>query len=493
MSFLLFLLCGGVYGLLNPLDAGPDEGQHVVRAASVVRGDLVPPLLLTDKGALPTPLAPRSYDSAAFISPCFLIRADLDASCAPPLQVVPGDERISSTAGRYPPLYYALTGWPTLLSSGAVGVRLVRLATAALLAAFLASGLCSALGSRLRAGLGPAYLVAVTPMVLYLGGVVNPSALEVGASLSLWLAVLVLLTGTAERDSTQRLVSRAGVACVALLLTRSVSPVFVVLIVAVALTQARRATVRDLLRRGDVRVWVGALVAVAAVGAVSLRVLQPALPYYIVPPVNATTQQAVRGSLGQWGQVLVEMIGDFGYNESPAPALVLQVWPGLVVALLLLAVLGGGGRRRLWGAAAAAAAVLAFQLAIQVTAFRTIGLGWQGRYVLGLAVGVPLLAAVAVGEAPALRERLPSLAVGVAAITGAAQVVTAVHAWRRYATGIAGPLDPLDGAWQPPGGGVLLIATFAAATTGLGVMVVRAARTAPLVPSRVEPVARTAG
>lgn len=467
------------YGLLVPLNSGPDESYHLLRAAGVVRGDLVPPRVPTPRGDLPSVTAPRSYADAATGLPCFLFRADVTADCAPALRAVPGVARVGSTAGRYPPLYYAAVGLPTLVLPDAGGVRLARALDAVLLALLLGQALALALLSRWRAGLVPGLLVATTPMVVYLGGVINPSSLEVGAAVLLWVAGLEL---AASGPMRRHLVWQVGVSAALLCSARAVGPLLLAGVGTVLLTQAGAARTRALLHRSDARAALVVVVLSLGLSATWTALAQPNdTSVHLVAPVQATAVQAVRGSVGMWSLVSGEMIGNIGYNESPVPVLVLQTWALLLGGLLVLAAVGS--RRRWLGLGLCAGSVLALQLAVQVPNYGSFGLGWQGRYDLPLAVGVPLLAGVALTQEDG-GTRLPGQRLGrlVAGVTGAAQIVAFVHCWRRYAVGVLGPLDPRRGAWQPPLGGVLLTGVVVAALGGLALLVGRDARPAALGP-----------
>ena len=125
---------GLLWALATPVMGVPDEPAHVVRAASLVRGQLV--------GTPRTgPGGGRAYfarvpETLAWPKvPCFAHHDSTTPAC----DVAPrgrGDTlvEVESFAARYSPAYYALVGLPTLVAPGKTTVYLMRLVTAAMVA-----------------------------------------------------------------------------------------------------------------------------------------------------------------------------------------------------------------------------------------------------------------------------------------------------------------------------------------------------------------------
>src|SRR3954470_20131928 len=112
-----------VWALATPISGSPDEPAHIVRAASVVRGELV---------GTPSPdghvvTVPR-YIADTQRATCFAFLPRVTANC--PGQDVDnrGAAIISTTApGLYNPLYYYVVGWPSLLSADDAGIYAMRI------------------------------------------------------------------------------------------------------------------------------------------------------------------------------------------------------------------------------------------------------------------------------------------------------------------------------------------------------------------------------
>src|SRR6185312_16126371 len=107
----------------------------------------------------------------------------------------------------------------------ALGVYLMRTVSVLIMAAFLASA-CATLDRLRRPRLGAlAILVGATPMLFFIGGTLNPSSVEIPAALSLWMAGTVLVAEAPTRVDP-RLLRRAGVAAIALVLARQLAPLW---------------------------------------------------------------------------------------------------------------------------------------------------------------------------------------------------------------------------------------------------------------------------
>ena len=95
------------------------------------------------------------------------------------------------------------------------------------------------------------------------------------------------------------------------------------------------------------------------------------------------------------------------------------------------------------------------------------GVNWQGRYTLPLAVGVPILAAVALGTTERGRQLVTSrFMLGVGVVVGVGQLLAFAQNLRRYTVGYHGDLqywkDPL---WSPPVPALVLTIAFGIAAS----------------------------
>src|SRR3989442_3172427 len=118
VTFVLVAALTGLWGLATPLFANADEPAHVVRAASVARGELVgkTPRSKLLKGYTIVKL-PAIYDAAGDHLNCFARKPNRDASCHRFTGSESKTKEVITEAGRHPPAYYAVVGgisppWP---------------------------------------------------------------------------------------------------------------------------------------------------------------------------------------------------------------------------------------------------------------------------------------------------------------------------------------------------------------------------------------------
>ncbi|MFD0630773.1 DUF2142 domain-containing protein [Catenulispora yoronensis] len=248
-AFLAFFALSAAWALASPLTSVPDEPAHIVKAAATVRGQLHgTPIAVTTHSWNQTHVVPMTgyrlpsaYAALNNLHECYFANAHIPASCAQGPGNQPGTAIAGTTAGANNPLYYLAVGWPSLLSGGTVGMYAMRLVSAALCAAMLASAVVTAFQwSRRRRYPLAAVLAAATPMVMFLNGSVNPNSLEASAAILLWTAVLSLLTDP-RPELAPRLLTRAGLATLALVSVRQLGPAWALVIITCAVLAASAA------------------------------------------------------------------------------------------------------------------------------------------------------------------------------------------------------------------------------------------------------------
>ena len=426
---------------------------------------------------------PRAYASLTTARDCYILRPQVPASCAPALDADTAITPATTEAGAYPPLYYLLVGWPSRVLSPRPAIYAMRMIGALLAAALLASGLVSATQFRARrrsidprgrrsvghlAVAGAA--LAVTPMALYLAGVVNPNGLEIAGAFCLWLALLDLLSRAADPGGGRvptRLIVRVVIAAVVVAGMRPLSPAFLALIVAtVALAAADRRSLGALW--ADRRVRLGlAVIAVAVLGFVAYVVANrsyDAVIGYTFADNPSRLELAHRSWARSWTRV-TQMIGLFGSLDAPLPGAVVTVWVVGVVALSAWAVVVGRWRDRFMMVATLAGYLL-LPVVVETISGPKTGLAWQGRYTLTVAVGAPILAGWIIdrsGRVP--RRAAVTIGIVVAVGVATAQLIAHIRTMDRYVVGLPSSwLAHLDrGAWAGPVTPAVLLAAVALA------------------------------
>ena len=195
LAFVGFFLAIGAWSFAAPYNGTPDEKDHIYRAYGVATGQVVlsPEKAIRDGGAF------VDVPTSLLVVDCWQFKSEVSAECA---KEPGGDETLASVgtgAGRYFPAYYALVGGPLALSPDWTGVLLSRLLSAALCAFFLANALIDAMRWSRHRFLAVGVLLGVTPMVVHMGGAINPSGPELAAGVAFFAAAFPLLFTPAAR------------------------------------------------------------------------------------------------------------------------------------------------------------------------------------------------------------------------------------------------------------------------------------------------------
>lgn len=475
LGLLVFFALPAAWAFASPYNGSYDENAHIVRAAGIVRGQiLVPPAHVTDDDQkrdggfqrVPASLIPPNVS-------CVALRKE-PATC---LGTPPTDRslrEVHTQAARYNPFYYLAVGWPLLPLPDMAGVILTRLVSALLCAALLASALVTIWTMRRHRLMLLALLLATSPMLISLNGLVNPSGIEIDAAILLWVALLRLLSqgtvGPADPLEHRRLVRRCLVAVVIMVLARSEGGVASAAIVLFAMVAtANWPAVRAALRRRDVR-W-GAVVVVGAIVVSGgwLMISQVADVDSSRPitsdPLSTVVRTIVLGNFDFWTR---QTVGVFGYGTIGLPMWLYVTW-GMVQGLLVLAGFAMAGRRRF------AYTIVAIPIVCYLVGFvadmvmvRVIAYWMQGRYFLPLWVGIFFLAGLAV-----LTDRLPTRALRRMWATGflvwaMAHLMSLATVLLRFRSGDGRSAYP---TWAPMVGTATPVLVVVAGVVGAGALV----------------------
>lgn len=473
-AFLAFFALTTAWALASPLTGVPDEPSHMVKAAATVRGQLTgpqTPVTLHEWGIAKTLMEtgyklPTSYSVLADMHSCYFSNPLVTANCAPNVGSRPGTAIAGTAAGANNPLYYLAVGWPSLLSHGVHGMYAMRLVSAAICSALLASAvLTAAQWSRRRRFPLVGVLAAATPMVLFLDGSVNPNSVEASSAILLWIAILALLTDP-QPELTDRLLTRAGVATIALVSVRQLGPLWALGILICATLAGQTGTLRALVRRPRTWLWTAA-VAVVGVGSFLWTARYSVLGTSAVsyPDLNFAT--AADYTFHQSGVYIRSMVGVFGWLDVKPSSNAQLAWLG-AVAVLVLAAAWRAKLRELVALAGLCVAVVVVPIVAQGRQAVHLGYIWQGRYLLAVAVGVPLLAtAVLANRTPVGRRgwigHVPrAVMLGVSGVTLFVGLEMFATTLRRYAVGQLGGWFTLHPAWSPPGSAFLALTLYVA-------------------------------
>ena len=455
LSFAVFFTLSGSWAMASPMGSAPDDQAHMTKAAATARGEINGTFgyLSEDHTLQPARYfkVPATYAKIDRWTdrPCYAFNSSRPASCAPPIEGSTALVSLPTTAGHYNPIYYALVGWPSLPFPGLAGMYLMRLVSALLCSLLLAGAVYLAAQWRRPAFVLLGVSVAATPMALFINGVVNPNAAELSSALLGWTAALSI-TMDPRPDLFKRRLILLAVAAAVLANARPLGAEWIVSFLAVALFVKRRGALAGMLR--DRFTWVvSAAAGVAILVGVGWSLTHgdnakvPYSPSHALGPAAHTTLDTTPWYIHQ-------MIGVFGWLDTPAPTVTVDIWIG---AIMLLAVVGWACGRLRDGIALLSVliGVIAIPIIAQGLQAKNVGLIWQGRYLLAFAVGLPILAGSILADhatqiPAALQRRIAAVALVLLAF---ANFSAFFHAMRRYAVGLGGALIPAHPQWEPPG------------------------------------------
>ena len=257
----------------TPIFGAPDEPAHSIRAYSVAHLEILGRENKKDDLEVDAPLG---YSKTGGSITCYAFIELIPASC----EHVSNDTKIvplTTAAGRHTPFYYFAAGLPTLLLQNGKSVFLMRLVSALITAFFVAASVASLRRLRQARAACLGLAVALTPLVWFVSGTVNPSAAEIAGGLGLWAAGGVLALRGSGTRSTAVLVRRAALGAIVLCLSRQLGPAWLLATAFVLAIAAGWEGVKRIWASRSARLW-GIGVAAAALATL--------LWNFIVKPVQ---------------------------------------------------------------------------------------------------------------------------------------------------------------------------------------------------------------
>jgi hypothetical protein len=466
-----------LWALASPIASVPDEPTHFIRAAAVVRGELTPKpwTKLPWQGSATVP----NYVAHTEVQNCFGFKPDVPAACQTPVKGDPNKlVTIGETADANSPLFYALVGLPTLFLSGSKALYAMRGVDALLCSLMVGfTFMCISQLKRPRWAYLAAF-VTVTPMVLFLGGSVNPNGLEVTAAGAL-VASLAATFSTYARERI--LAERAGIIVIATVLltgTRNISLLWVFLALVAALLLGNSEVLKRVARKP--LVWIAAAAAAAVCVVELLWFIRPPVtaPF---PPFAGVGTAPIIGFVNMLVNTLdygTGWIGLFGWVDTVAPALTLIAWTVGLVGVVLPAIVIARGRLR-WAVLVLAIALVLTPAVAQAAVIFQAGYIWQGRYTLAILVMLTLASGIALDSLtlPSPDRVLRTIVTVVVTLMGIGQIAAFVMTLRRYVIGATASLQLMitHPVWQPPTGWIALSIALTVPVTVACVFVLRLA------------------
>ena len=305
----------------------------------------------------------------------------------------------------------------------------------------------------------------------------NPNSLEIAAGISLAAAAIPLLLDEGPGD-VQGWLRRAAIAAIGIGQFRAMGPELIAGLLIVLLIPPARARLRQLARQRSARWWSAGVLASCAIGT-AWTITSKVDDIGNIAHTSYTIDQVLRTEVtSRLTGNIAQMIDGFSYYDTRPPLLILGVWM-IALGFLLITAFGLGTWLGRWRLAALIAGTLAIPMAFEVLNANTFGSSFQGRYILPLAAGTPLLAAFITGSSGLMSRISQARAIrAMFLVLLPCHLVSLAYVMDRWQSGV-GPghsLDPLRGSWHPVTGSALPLVLMTAGLIGLGVMAWRAAR-----------------
>jgi hypothetical protein len=469
VAFALLLVPMLLWALASPLGSVPDEPSHAIRAAAVVRGQIVTPPW-SGNPRLAQSVVPRYVANMVDLT-CYAGKPRVTPACEIPLS---GNTDVLVTTGNSAssnsPAFYAILGLPTLVLDGDAALYAMRFLNSTLCALAMAAMFMQlTLLARSRWAIVGG-VIAVTPMVFFLSGSINPNAIEVASA----GALFVTLVGIVRSPSSVRILwERIAISVISvglLVNSRSISLLWIILIIGAVLALANGERLRALLSGAGA--WVLLISSAALVVA--------ALTWYANPPryEGGPVVGDVTSSLAAFISMAVRTfefasgyVGYFGWLDTPSPALSIILWSFFIVGMIVGALIWGSGRAR-WVAAGFGGAMLAVPPVVQAFVAPELGYIWQGRYMLAMLICLLVACGMALDntfEEHQMAPRSRTTVATVLSLFALGQVLSFVWTLRRYTVGSHGSIVAMitNPTWQPPGGWITLTTILAGWGVGL--------------------------
>ncbi len=516
---LLILIIEIAWSLGTPLFSGPDEPTQAIKAASVARLELAIHPVSTSSGPYTRVVVPKIFTQSANMPLCYMFNPAQSANCEGPFPPLtsPSLSKASSASsassvldanalvttqtyvGRYPPLYYLLVSWPARYFHSPFGFYLIRIMSD--LVSSIVLGVALALALELdtldkppsKSYLYFGGLLAMTPALEYSSSVINPNGLEAAAGLGLWIC-LIGMKRCHEHKATPNVLVRQFIffaticACVETLM-RGLSPLWVFITCAIGCLYYGWSLICKLARIRYVRIcsafvfFANILSSIYIVWAKTLHIAG-AKCIHNCP----TFIENAHKSFGKTWLDIHQLIGTVGWidlinnklaSDTSIPDICFWLLFGSIAILGLLflwnrkpnrpALLSPAHNTLIPPNKTASslnekfafllliASVIFLPVVLEASQANNYGFIWQGRYVLPIALGIPIIALSYLDDNPRLRTFIQFIA-----STDLIVIVISYYAIiRRYSVGIHGPIWFFrSSGWSPPVSSVTLILVF---------------------------------
>ena len=387
--FLAILVLTMVWSTMLPLFAGPDEHSNFIKSAAVIRGEIVGKNIPASPEMFywttSVDIDPR-FSTALAGPACFVFVSEKPACDVPVGSIAIVADPPWTQMGRYPPIVFLVSGVGTIFGPRDLSAFASRYVVGALCALFLA---VSIHGLRRRARTVVGVLLAVTPGVIFVSAVNNTSGVEICSAVLLWTLLPDLLAGEKMSRLEQIVIGAAGVFLIGARPLGFVS-YLIVLTLIVCVSWTKKINIRSLLQRR----WLLSAQIIAIVFSIWWFVWIYSFqtsPSYVRDIPGMPRGELLLEILSHLPDVIKQSYGNFGWLDTPTPV------PALFLKFAMaMVVVGLRWRKALLGtrfiAVVTVASAIAFGVLVDFQMYSFVrGFGLQGRHIVPLLVGVPIV------------------------------------------------------------------------------------------------------
>jgi hypothetical protein len=306
---------------------------------------------------------------------------------------------------------------------------------------------------------------ALTPMVFFLSGAVNPNSLEIATSMSVFAALCLTWDRLEAGRAWKGPLAAAALSAVVLANTRAASLLWLALAVIASLLLFGYRPLLSVLRQRFGWTMVGVVAVGCAMSLLWLRVAN-SLQNLMGQGIDAGPVQIATIMLDRTFEFAVGYVSFLGWLDTPGPPGTLAVWATLIIGSIVVA-LSVADRAGRITVACLTAAVIFLPPLLQIPLAKDVGLIWQGRYILALVVVLVTACGVAMRSfsirQPGIGRRASVIVLSLLVF---GHFYSFIYGLRRYVIGLQDTSNWRDmlvaPQWQPPFGWIALAVLYLA-------------------------------
>jgi len=472
-AFLLYVTCLTFsWVLIQPPYGVSDEPSHTIKAVASAYGQFDRPQVAGQFG-----YGAYQYDvpkvfASLWHFTCYNDDTRISAACAGDLPG--GKEAIatSSTAGSYPPTYYLAVGWLGRLVPTQAGFYLMRFFSALLFCLMLTFAFVLQISKGQARNAWVSILLLLTPAVSAFSAVINPFAHEIAAAALFWTSA-ILLTGSNKSNKESRNLWLAFI--VSAFFFSSIRPaafiwMTVIVLFVIFSSPGKLVSVIQFSER-RIRQLAGIILNALIISiALTFRSrtdpeVNTLIPLKIMVGPGGDLLSNMLFSYRRLGTFFQQLFGYFGWTSFYPPVAV----PMLFVAAVVVSM--GVMKIPHWRVHLGLLALMTFvyfaPVVLEGARASHAGFDYQGRYLLPVAIGIPIFIWLRGEEREPNRYTL-LLTRAIVALCGGTSIFTANYVARRFISGTDGRiLWFLDVKWSPPGGVYVTLGLLIGAMIGV--------------------------